>query len=159
MHQSRDIKGGLLTGLQSDLGAGLRTVPLARKLGIKEDHLVVILNGKGDALEKVLQAMPPSVRVSSQLSSPDSPDIVLYWPQPGEDMEATFQRLRQAIKPNGSIWAIIPKKAVATKRGVKLDWNEIVAAALKTGLVDNKDATITSEEYGTRFVIRLKYRT
>ena len=53
---------------------------------------------------------------------------------------------------------VIPKKAVARQRGLSLTWEEMQAAALTTDLVDNKNANMTDEEYGTRFVIRKERR-
>ena len=52
----------------------------------------------------------------------------------------------------------MPKKAVARQRGLTLTWEEMQAAALTTDLVDNKNASMTDEEYGTRFVIRKERR-
>jgi len=41
---------------------------------------------------------------------------------------------------------------------VALSWEEMQAAGLLTDLVDNKIASVTEEDYGTRFVIRKALR-
>jgi hypothetical protein len=35
-----------------------------------------------------------------------------------------------------------------------LSWEQVQQAALRTDLVDNKIASVSDQEYGTRFVIR-----
>ena len=50
--------------------------------------------------------------------------------------------------------AVIPKKPFAQTRGIDFSGSELQEAALRTDLVDNKVATLSVEEYATRFVIR-----
>jgi hypothetical protein len=69
-----------------------------------------------------------------------------------------FRRLQSEIVPNGAIWAVIPKKKFAPAHGIAFSWSEMQAAALQTDLVDNKEASFSEEEYGTRFVIRKEKR-
>lgn len=47
----------------------------------------------------------------------------------------------------------------ARQRGIDFSWQEMQAAGLRTDLVDNKVASITAEDYGTRFVIRKELRS
>jgi len=49
---------------------------------------------------------------------------------------------------------VIPKKPFAQTRGIDFSWSELQEAALRTDLVDNKVASLSVEEYATRFVIR-----
>jgi hypothetical protein len=53
----------------------------------------------------------------------------------------------------------MPKKKYADRRGVSYTWEQLQAAGLQTDLVDNKVASITEEDYGTRFVIRKQRRS
>jgi hypothetical protein len=48
----------------------------------------------------------------------------------------------------------IPKKAVAQQRRVDITFERVQGEALRTGLVDNKVASVSPEEYAIRFVIR-----
>jgi hypothetical protein len=81
-------------------------------------------------------------------------DLLLFWPAGPAGLEDRFRRLQGRIDPDGAIWAIIPKKKFAAARGMALPWEQLQAAALRTDLVDNKTASISEQEYGTRFVIR-----
>ena len=60
--------------------------------------------------------------------------------------------------PDGSLWVVTPKKAFAARHNIAFSWEEMQAAALSTDLVDNKIASISGEEYATRFVIRRERR-
>ena len=90
-------------------------------------------------------------------------DLVLFWPDEPAGLEERFRQLQARIDPAGAVWAIIPKKKFARARGNSLTWEQLQAAALRTDLVDNKIASVSEQEYGTRFVIRKdrrdKYRT
>jgi hypothetical protein len=69
-------------------------------------------------------------------------------------MTEELAALQFNIVPDGAIWVVIPKKKFAAKRGIAFSWEEMQAAGLQTDLVDNKVATVSEEDYGTRFVIR-----
>jgi hypothetical protein len=85
----------------------------------------------------------------------DAPfDVILFWPRQIQGLKETFARLQTKIVPDGSIWAVMPKKKYTSERGVAFTWEEMQAAGLLTDLVDNKIASVTEEDYGTRFVIR-----
>jgi hypothetical protein len=43
-------------------------------------------------------------------------------------------------------------------RGIDFSWEAMQAAGLETDLVDNKVASFSEEDYGTRFVIRKALR-
>ena len=87
----------------------------------------------------------------------------MFWPDEPAGLEERFRQLQARIDPAGAVWAIIPKKKFARARGKSLNWEQLQAAALRTDLVDNKIASVSEQEYGTRFVIRKdlreKYRT
>jgi hypothetical protein len=69
-----------------------------------------------------------------------------------------FAALQGQIAPTGAVWAVMPKKKFAPGRRVSFTWEELQAAGLQTDLVDNKIASITEQDYGTRFVIRKERR-
>ena len=81
-------------------------------------------------------------------------DLIFFWPRELEGLAERFATLQPQIVSNGAVWVVLPKKAVARQRGLTLTWEEMQLAALTTDLVDNKNASMTDEEYGTRFVIR-----
>ena len=125
---------------------------LATKLGIKPGYKVA-LPGAPAELARLLEDACPGAEFYDTLS--DAPyEIILFWPTELAGLTETFARLQRQIVPDGAVWAVIPKQRVARQRGLTLTWEEMQAAGLQTDLVDNKIASISDEEYATRFVIR-----
>jgi hypothetical protein len=129
------------------------SAPLAKKLGIKAGFVVCLLDAPEGAASVIQAAGSGGVSFSESLD--DVPfDVILFWPRQIQGLKETFTNLQTMIVPDGSIWAVMPKKKYASERGVAFSWEEMQAAGLLTDLVDNKIASVTEEDYGTRFVIR-----
>jgi hypothetical protein len=131
---------------------------LARKLGLMPGQAVCLLGGTPEGATAVRASCPKGCAVTEKLGRGVF-DVILFWPRRRRGLEESFDRLQGKIRPDGAIWAVIPKKE--SKRGRELDftWEDLQAAGLTTDLVDNKIASITDEEYGTRFVIRKDRRS
>ena len=131
----------------------------AGKLGIKLGFSVLLLNAP-DVFSKALKdSNPPSAQIYESLRHENKPDVVLWWPLDDVHVKENVKSLRHHIKEDGVLWVVIPKKPAAKIRGVNLNYTDVVAEALKTGLVDNKTLTFSPEEYGIRFVVRLSERS
>ena len=131
---------------------------LARKLGIKPGHTILLLDAPAPSAALLRDACPPGVTVADADDSETRYDIIFVWLRAADGLAERFAALQWRIMPNGAIWVMLLKKPVARKRGVTLTWEQMQAAALQTDLVDNKGATFSDEEYGTRFVIRRERR-
>jgi hypothetical protein len=125
---------------------------LAEKLGIRPGHVVCLLNAPTEAATLIRQECS-EVRFSDTLERGPY-DVILFWPTQLAGLSGRFAPLQYHIVPNGAIWAIIPKKPFARDRGIDFGWSDVQEAALRTDLVDNKVASLSLEEYATRFVIR-----
>ena len=133
------------------------TGDLARKLGIRSGLSVCVLQAPADAVKAIRLACPKGVRWRRELGSARF-DLIFFWPKAIAGMAKEFARLQSHLQPDGAIWAVIPKKAYAKRRGIRFSWEEMQAEGLRGDLVDNKDASITATDYGTRFVIRKERR-
>src|SRR5262249_12013428 len=85
-------------------------------------------------------------------------DVILFWPSSLAGLSERFAALAQRIAPDGAIWSVMPKKQFAPGRGIDFSWAQMQSAGLQTDLVDNKESSLTVEEYATRFVIRKTHR-
>jgi hypothetical protein len=134
---------------------------LAQKLGLKPGQSICLLGATPEAAQAIRaecdERLGGDVTLTETLESCPF-DLVFFWPRALEGLAERFAVLQRMIVADGAIWAVIPKKAVARARGLTLTWEEMQAAALTTDLVDNKIASVTDEEYGTRFVIRTARR-
>jgi hypothetical protein len=126
---------------------------LAKKLGMKPGDRVCLLDAPTDAVQVLHADAPPAVDFSDSLGEMRF-DLILIWPGSLDGLVERFTELQRRIPPDGAIWAVMPKKKYALRRGIDFSWEEMQAAGLQTDLVDNKVASITGEDYGTRFVIR-----
>ena len=135
---------------------------LARKLGITPGCSVLLLDALAPSAALLREACPPGVSLAEAEWADvgaESYDLIFLWPRTIAGLAAKFAALQWRITPDGAIWVVLLKKPIARKRGVALTWEETQAAALQTDLVDNKIASFSGEEYGTRFVIRRERRS
>lgn len=133
--------------------AGYSGTPLARKLGIKPGHRVVLL-GAPAAFEETLGTLPDGVVVSERLDR--RADVVLFFTRSCVELTDAFAELKAGIAPAGGLWIGWPKKA--SQVPTDLDGNVVRAVGLAGGLVDNKVCAIDAVWSGLRFVWRLTDR-
>ena len=125
---------------------------LAKKLGIKPGMSVCLVDAPAEAEDAVRESALGAL-FSSVLGA-GRYDAILFWPRQLDGLAERFAELQRCIVPDGAIWAVIPKQKFAIQRGVHFTWEQVQAAGLQTDLVDNKVASVTEQDYGTRFVIR-----
>src|SRR5215831_8166577 len=129
---------------------------LAQKLGLKPGQMICLLDATPETAQVIRAACAEDVGDVTITETLDGArfDLIFYWPRELVGLAERFATLQRQIVSDGAIWVVTPKKAVAQRRGLTLTWEEMQTAALTTDLVDNKNANMTDEEYGTRFVIR-----
>lgn len=128
--------------------------PLARKLGLRPGQAICLLDATPAAEAAIRAACDASIRIATALAGAPY-DQIFFWPRDDLGLAERFAALQARIVPSGAVWAVIPRKPVAERLGLRITWESVQAAGLTTDLVDTKNAKITDEEYGTRFVIRL----
>jgi hypothetical protein len=131
--------------------AGYSSTPLAKKLGIKPNSSLHVLNGPGGFLE-LLEPIPDGVQF---VASSERLGVIVLFAASSADLEP-FSRLVRVLEPGGGLWVAWPKKS----SGVPTDLSfEIVQhVGLSSGLVDNKVCAIDKVWTGLRFVHRLENR-
>jgi hypothetical protein len=132
---------------------------LATKLGLHPGLTVRLLDAPGGALELLSDVASTGVDIALGAGEDASRcDLLFFWPETLDGLAERFAALQWRIVPDGALWVVMPKKALAGQRGIAFSWEEMQAAALATDLVDNKIASLGPEEYATRFVIRRERR-
>jgi hypothetical protein len=133
--------------------AGYSGTPLAKKLGIKENFKVTLINAP-DQFEGALGELPHGVTITTPAKK--SIDLILFFTKSQADLKKNFARLANHLVPNGMLWVGWPKKA----SGVSTDLSEgiVQSIGLAAGLVDTKVCAIDDVWSGLRFVIRVKDR-
>jgi hypothetical protein len=128
--------------------AGYSGTPLPRKLGIKPESRVLLLNAPADfdGLDGV-----NVVRVARGIA-----DVILSFHSERRELEQRIPVLRERIEQNGRLWIAWPKRS--SRLETDITENVVRELAPANALVDNKVAAITEIWSGLQLVIRVKDR-
>lgn len=126
--------------------------PLYKKLGIKPEARVAILNAPGGFLDDF--ELPPGVELVSRATT--DLDVAVLFVTQLKDLRDRFVALAEAVFPDGGLWIAYPKKSstIATN----LNFDNVQQLGLDAGLVDNKSCAVDDDYSGVRFVYRLTDR-
>lgn len=138
--------------------AGYSGTPLAKKLGIKEGHLVLAINAPAD-YEEILEDLPDDIEMKKVESASEGDrryDVIHAFTKERAWLETALPTLRGRILWNGAIWASWPKKASKVATDVTED--VVRGLALQNGLVDVKVCAVDEVWSGLKLVIPVKDR-
>jgi hypothetical protein len=122
--------------------------PLVKKLGIKTNSVVALVNAPQD-FEKTLGELPEGSTLRRQARG--RCDLILWFPPSRADLERRIARIREQVGRDG-LWIVWPKKA----SGIATDLSQVVVRriGLASGLVDYKVCAIDETWTGLRFARR-----
>jgi len=134
--------------------AGYSGTPLAKKLGIKDDFRVALMQVP-DEVRSELQDAFAKCRIVKLTSSPPL-DFIFLFAKSVAVLERQLTAAAKALAPAGMLWISWPKKA----SGVATDLTETIVreAGIVAGLVDVKVCAVTEIWSGLKFVIPVKNR-
>ena len=127
--------------------------PLPRKLGIKEQSRVALVNPPVEFAELVEQMPPGSELLTARYTDLD---VLVFFTRTRAELEERFPRLARHVAPTGGLWVGYPKKS--SPIDTDIDFNIVQAVGLSTGMVDNKVAALDEDWTGLRFVVRVENR-
>jgi hypothetical protein len=133
--------------------AGYSGTPLIKKLGVKENFEVALINAPS-GFDRELGPLPSGASVRRLTTEPV--DFILIFTQRSVDLNKRFAELASKLKPAGMLWVAWPKKA--SKVETDLSFDIVQRIGLDSGLVDVKICAINEVWSGLKFVIRLKDR-
>ena len=126
--------------------------PLWKKLGIKEASRVLIV-GAPAHFRSLIEPLPPDVQLSTKTAAAD---VIIAFETSERRFPKRFATLAKALDPAGGLWIAYPKRN--SKIATDLTFDNVQAAGLDAGLVDNKSCAIDDDWSAVRFVYRLKDR-
>lgn len=133
--------------------AGYSGTPLLKKLGIKENFSICLINAPAHYFSLFSEPFPA-------VSYPEDPDIkvdfIHYFPSDAETYTHEIKNLQSRIKSKGMIWVSWFKRS----SGIPTDITEdlIRNIALQNRLVDVKVCAIDDQYSGLKLVIPVKFR-
>jgi hypothetical protein len=128
--------------------AGYSGTPLPKKLGIKPDFTVALVNAP-DRFGRTLGDLPADVTL--QEGRMGGCDLILWFVRSVRDLDAGIGRM-SAATPAGGIWIIWPKRASGVQ--TDLDGNIVRETGLAHGLVDFKVCAVDATWSGLKFSVR-----
>lgn len=134
--------------------AGYSSTPLLKKLGIKQQMRLLILQPPGgiEAYWKLLDA-----DCTAQLCKPkDSPDFIHLFVASQKEFHQLFSKIEKRLNGNVSVWISWYKKSAGIATDVTEDW--IRQFALANNLVDVKVCAVTEQWSGLKLVIPVAKR-
>ena len=135
--------------------AGYSGTPLVKKLGIKAESRVALVNAPA-SFEGTLGALPDRASLIRQPRGTQQVDVIVCFATSLGDLKKQFPVIRRRLASAGGLWIAWPKQA----SGVATDLTEdrVREVGLAAGLVDNKVCAVDDTWSGLRFVIRVKDR-
>jgi len=133
--------------------AGYSGTPLPKKLGIKPQFCVALLELPADVKAELKQALS-GCRIAAD--GRDPLDFAMIFVKTQAELRKQFPRFAKQLAPAGMLWVSWPKKS----SGVASDLteNEVRRIGLEAGLMDVKVCAVSEVWSGLKFVIRLKDR-
>ena len=133
--------------------AGYSGTPLPKKLGIKEDMAVALIDAPDD-FKTTLGDVPSRVVFHRQQrgQSPAGCPLVIWFNRSRQDVDDGIQRIARDLPQHGRVWIAWPKKA----SGVVTDLTQpyVRKTGLAAGLVDYKICAIDKTWSGLLFTRR-----
>ena len=131
--------------------AGYSGTPLAKKLGVKDGHLV-LLDRLPDGVDLHL---PPGAHVVRRVR--DGLDVTVTFHTQSSTLLTRLPTLFAHTVTNGMVWVSWPKQAAVKRLGLDTDLgdNVVRAIGLELGWVDVKVCAIDETWSGQKFVRRL----
>jgi hypothetical protein len=133
--------------------AGYSGTPLAKKLGIKKDSKIVLVNPPNNYLE-LLAPIPDGVKLLPRVTN--DTDLVHIFSTNKEELRSRLRDFLNKLKRDGMIWVSWPKKAAKVPTDITED--TIREVALPLGLVDIKVCAVDHTWSGLKLVIRKENR-
>jgi len=127
---------------------GYYGTPLAKKLGIKEQFRVALLDLPVDVKGEL---------ACCQIAKDKPVDFAMIFVKTANELKKQFPKFAKQLAPAGMLWVSWPKKASGL--ATDLNENEVRRIGLDAGLVDVKVCAVSEIWSGLKFVIRVKDRS
>jgi hypothetical protein len=131
--------------------AGYSGTPLPKKLGIREQFRVALLDLPAEVKAEIRSAL-----ASCRIAKDEPVDFAMVFVKTASELKKQFPRFSKLLAPSGMLWVSWPKKA--SGMATDLNENEVRRIGLEAGLVDVKVCAVNEIWSGLKFVIRLRDR-
>ncbi|MFE9326796.1 DUF3052 domain-containing protein [Nocardia sp. NPDC052278] len=127
--------------------AGYSGTPLAKKIGIKSGHRVVLRHAPAGWQ---IPDLPPDVAIATDV--PESADVILAFFRELADLADEAPELAAGLRRGAMLWIAWPRKASGHVSDIAE--NDLRELLLPIGVVDVKVAALDNDWSGLKFVWR-----
>lgn len=127
--------------------AGYEGVPLIKKLGIKPNSQVALINAPDD-IAQILGELPEGVELLKKIVHPD---LIIWFVSSIKELEKKVIQIKSNVGKNG-LWIVHPKKS--SKINSDINQSIVRNTGLAVGLVDFKVCSINETWTGLKFAVR-----
>jgi hypothetical protein len=131
--------------------AGYSGTPLAKKLGVKPEHEVVLV-GQPEGWK--IPDLPPRVTLSHDARQ--AGDVVVAFFRSLEELKGAADDLVARLPADSSLWIAWPRRAGGHTSDITE--NDLRRVLLPAGVVDTKVAALDDDWSGLKFVWRKEHR-
>lgn len=135
--------------------AGYSGTPLAKKLGIKDNFLIQVLNSPKNYTDFFFD-FPKNVTIIKEHNHTEKMDFIHIFARGKDELANYFSMAKPNLKKSGILWLSWPKKSSGIKTDI--DKFQVLSFGLNNGLVDTKVAAIDHDWSGHKFVYRKEDR-
>ncbi|EZH75524.1 hypothetical protein ATO12_01710 [Aquimarina atlantica] len=136
------------------MSTGYSGTPLAKKLGIKDDDILMLYK-QPNHYYRLFSDIPKRIREVKQPEN-ESVDFIHIFCTTFIELQEVTVTYKAALKKNGMLWVSWPKGSSSIPTDLKRD--PIRNYLISIGLVDVKVAAIDKDWSGLKFVYRIKDR-
>lgn len=133
--------------------AGYSGTPLAKKLGIKEQTSVAVVDAPR-GYRRLLDPLLAAVRFSSKIDK--TTDVVHVFSTEKSGLSRELVSHRKKLGPNAAVWVSWPKKSAKVPTDITED--VVRELALPLGFVDVKVCAVDEVWSGLKLVVRKELR-
>ncbi len=134
--------------------AGYSKTSLAKKLGIKEGYIMMVVNEPKHYMS-LFSDFPKKVERKKKLDS-ESFDFIHIFAHNFAELESIVKMVKPALKKSGTLWVSWPKGTSKIPTDIKRE--PIREHLLKTELVDIKVCAVDEDWSGLKFMYRRENR-
>jgi hypothetical protein len=131
--------------------AGYSGTPLAKKLGVKPEHDIVLV---GQPYGWEIPDLPAGVTVTRDVVH--EADVIIAFFRSLHELEGTVDDLVEQLPADSSLWVAWPRRAGGHTSDITE--NDLRRVLLPAGVVDTKVAALDDDWSGLKFVWRKEHR-
>ncbi len=133
--------------------AGYSGTPLVKKLGIKPDYVIWIINAPQNYFS-LLGNLPNNIDIKTEAGQ--NYQFIHFFTKSKLELTTQLPLLKSSLAKDGMLWISWPKKSA--KVPTDLDGNIVRQLGLEAGIVDIKVAAVDEIWSGLKFVYRKEDR-